>query len=466
MLVAASASALAQSAPLHRYSVVVGETLDILQVRACFDGLPPALLIAETSGARSYLESMQLDGRSIEPDDGQQVSLAGAAANACVDYRVRLRPAQSPAQTGGPETRRIGRDLLTSIGDWLWRPAELADGADIELVFRLPPGMDVSAPWQRIASADGRPGFRLGPGPASWPGVVAFGGFAIQRIEVPGATLELALLDGPPPEHQARMQGWIERAARHVTHAFGRFPVARLQIIVAPTTQGSGPVPWAYVARGGGPAVHLFINPAHPAAAFERDWTATHEMAHLFLPYVAPPDAWLFEGLPTYLQNLLMVRGGALAVEEGWKRMIVGFQRGERSGSGLSVAQASERVGVGGNYLRVYWAGAAMMLEADLRLREQSQGRQSLDTALAGLAECCLSGERRWSADEVIARLDALTGSTVFSDVAREQFASAGFPDFKRTLVRAGVTVSGGEVVLNPSAPGAPFRELLMRPQN
>jgi sorbitol-specific phosphotransferase system component IIC len=317
-----------------------------------------------------------------------------------------------------------------------------------------------------LVAGAGRPTFRIGPGPASWPGVVAFGGFAIQRIEVPGATLSLALLDGPPPEHQARMQRWIERAARHVTRAYGSFPVASLQIIVVPTTQGSGPVPWAYVARGGGPAVHLFINPSHQPAAFDRDWTATHEMAHLFLPYVAPPDAWLFEGLPTYMQNVLMVRGGAIAVAEGWKRMIVGFQRGERSGTGLSVAQASERIGVGGNYLRVYWAGAAMMLEADLRLREQSQDTQSLDTALAALAECCLAGERRWSAEEVMARLDVVTGSTVFSDVMREQFASAGFPDFKRTLVRAGVTVRDGEVVLDPSAPGAPFREALMRPQN
>lgn len=466
MLVAICAATASRAAPLHRYDVAIDGTLEILQVRACFDGEPPTALVAETSGARAYLESMQVDGRPVEPESGEQLSLAGAAADACVDYRVRLRPAQSPAQTGGPETRRVGRDMLTAIGDWLWRPADLADGADIELVFRLPPGMEVSAPWQRMPSADGRPRFRIGPGPASWPGVVAFGGFEIQRIQVPGATLNLALLDGPPPEHQARMQRWIERAARHLTHAYGRFPVASLQVIVAPTTQGSGPVPWAYVARGGGPAVHLFINPAHSPGAFDRDWTATHEMAHLFLPYIAAPDAWLFEGLPTYMQNLLMVRGGAIPVEEGWRRMIVGFQRGERSGSGLSVARASERVGVGGNYLRVYWAGAAMMLEADLRLREQSRGAQSLDAVLAGLAECCLSGERRWSAEEVVARLDELAGVSIFGDVMREQLARAGFPDFRRVLVRAGVTVRGGEVVLDPAAPGAAAREALMLPRN
>jgi hypothetical protein len=466
LLAAVCATSVAQAAPLHRYSVEVSDALDTLRVRACFDGDAPAALVAETSGARTFLETMNIEGRALAPESGQQVMLAGAPANACVDYRVKLRPAQSAAQTGGPETRRVGRDMLTSIGDWLWRPPDLAEGAGIELVFRLPAGVAVSTPWPRVASSDGRPAFRIGSGPALWPGIVAFGGFEIRQIEVPGATLNLALLDGPPPEHEARIERWIARAARHVTHAHGRFPVPSLQVVVAPTTHGSGPVPWAYVARGGGPAVHLFINPSHQPAAFDRDWTATHEMSHLFLPYVSPPDAWLFEGLPTYMQNVLMVRGGAISIEEGWQRMIVGFQRGERSGSGLSLAQATERVAVGGNYLRVYWAGAAMMLEADLRLREQSGGRQSLDSALAGLAECCLSGERRWSAEEVVAKLDELSGSTVFSDVMREQFASADFPDFKRVLVRAGVTVKDGRVRLDPAAPGAAAREALMLPRD
>jgi predicted metalloprotease with PDZ domain len=168
--------------------------------------------------------------------------------------------------------------------------------------------------------------------------------------------------------------------------------------------------------------------------------------------------------LPTYLQNVLMVRGGAIDRQEGWSRLIAGFQRGARAGAGLSLAQAGERIAARGNYLRVYWAGAAMMLDADLRLREITKGGQSLDTAFAGLAECCLAPERRWSANELVATLDRITGTTVFGDVMREQFESKDFPDFKRVLVRAGVTVKDGEVVLDPAAPGAPFREALMRP--
>lgn len=456
------AAAAASAAPLHRYIVVVGESLDLLAVKACFDGKVPGALVAETSGARTFLEEVRLSGRLLQPQGGELIALDGAPDNACVDYRVKLRPATSAAQTGGPETRRIGRDLLTSVGDWLWRPGELEEGAGVELSFVLPAGVAVSVPWARTVAA--KPTFRLGPTPYDWPAIAAFGRFAEREIVVPGALLRLVFLGGLTPAQQARAEHWVRGAAHNVTTLYGRFPVESVQVIVAPTPRGRGPVPWAYVSRGGGAGVHLFIDPVRAPEEFDRDWSLTHEMSHLFLPYVAARDAWLFEGLPTYLQNVLMVRGAAIEPQEGWSRLIAGFQRGARAGTGLRLAQASERVAVRGNYLRVYWAGAAMMLDADLRLREITQGRHSLDTALAGLAECCLAPERRWSADELIATLDRITGTTVFGDVMHEQFESDDFPDFKRVLVRAGVTVKDGEVVLDPAAPGAPFREALMRP--
>ena len=460
MLLSAGASA----APLHRYTVAVGESLDLLTVKACFDGKAPAALVAETSGARAFLEEVRVSGRLLQPHGGEVIALVAVPDNACVDYRVKLRPATNATQTGGAETRRIGGDLLTSVGDWLWRPQELEEGAEVELSFVLPPGIAVSAPWARASAATANPTFRLGPTPYNWPAIAAFGRFAEREIGVPGALLRLAFPGGLTPEQQTRAERWVARAAQNVTTLYGRFPVASVQVIVAPTPRGRGPVPWAYVSRGGGAGVHLFIDPTRAPEEFERDWSLTHEMSHLFLPFIAVRDAWLFEGLPTYLQNILMVRGGAIDAHEGWSRLINGFQRGASAGRGLSVAQASERIAARGNYLRVYWAGAAMMLDADLRLREITQGRQSLDTAMADLAQCCLAPERRWSADELVATLDRITGTTVFGDVVREQFRSEEFPDFKRVLVRAGVTVKDGQVVLDPSAPGAPFREALMRP--
>jgi predicted metalloprotease with PDZ domain len=175
-------------------------------------------------------------------------------------------------------------------------------------------------------------------------------------------------------------------------------------------------------------------------------------------------DAWLFEGLPTYLQNVLMARGGATSAEEAWLRLRTGFRRGARTAPNLSLAQANERYGIGGTYLRVYWAGAALMLAADLRLRSETGGQHSLDTALEQLSRCCASEQRRWSAQEIIARLDAVTGTTVFSEVTRDQFDAAGFPDYDALLARAGVKVEGVRVQFDAAAPWAREREALMHP--
>ncbi|HEX4985489.1 MAG TPA: hypothetical protein VFV71_05380, partial [Burkholderiales bacterium] len=257
---------------------------------------------------------------------------------------------------------------------------------------------------------------------------------------------------------------WIAAAARGAAQLYGRFPVESLQVVVAPTPRGRGPVPWAYVSRGGGPAVHLFVNATRPLQEFERDWSLTHEMSHLFLPYVVSRDTWFYEGLPTYLQGVLMARGGAITADEAWQRMRAGFERAAAVAPGLSVARANERVGFGGVYLRVYWGGAAMMLAADLQLRTASGGAQSLGSALDRLARCCAAEPRRWTAAEVVAKLDALASTTVFGDAVEALLASQGFPDYAATLDRAGVRFDAAGVRRDPGAPWAGAAARLMEP--
>ncbi|MEO8158300.1 MAG: hypothetical protein ABI648_10935 [Betaproteobacteria bacterium] len=449
----------AQAASSYRYEVKVDPSLERMAVHACFDGRAPDALIAQSDGARFYVESMRI-GERVLAATGDRVVLDTADENICVDYLVKLQPARTGAQSGGPETRRVERNMLTAIGDWLWRPQ--APGPDIELTFQLPPGVEVSTPWQRLPASAGQAVFSVDAATSGWAGVVAFGAFVERHIVVPGAVLHVVMLDASP-SLQVQLASWIENAARGVASLYGRFPVASLQMVVAPTPRGRGPVPWAYVSRGGGAAVHLFINQARAAAEFERDWTLTHEMSHLFLPYVAARDAWLFEGLPTYLQNVLMVRGGAISAREGWRRMQAGFQRGARTAPELTFSRANERIGYNGIYLRVYWAGAALMLAADLQLRHQTGSRQSLATALERLSACCVTEPRRWSAQEIIARLDEVAGTTVFGDLVRGQFEVDGYPDYEAVLTRAGVKFANAGVEFDDTAPWAAERDALMQ---
>ena len=452
----------AQAAPLHRYAVKVDESLEQLTVTACFDGDLPQTLTAD-DGASRFLQSMRIDAApaSTIVVQANEASIAGAARNACVNYSVQLQPRVRGRQTGGPETRRIDRDLLTAIGDWLWRPALLADGEDIELSFDLPPAVAVSAPWPRVSDAR-NPRYRLAGTPADWQGVVAFGRFRPVAIDVPGARVELAIIGDADAAQREFARGWIERTVRGVAAGYGRFPAPALQVIVAPSDQrGRSPVPWAYVARGGGAAVHLFVDLSRRPEDIERDWSFTHELSHLFLPYMDSRDAWLFEGLPTYLQNVLMARNGTISEAEAWRRMHEGFGRGAGVGEGLSLQDASQRMGRGGLYLRAYWGGAAYMLAADMRLRRQKDAARSLDSVLAGLARCCSDTMRRYSAEEIVAQLDRASGTSVFSELAAEWIERPGFPDYERLFRELDIEMLGGFPILN-DGPGAAIRRGIM----
>jgi hypothetical protein len=454
-------SAYTLAAPLHQYVVQVDETLERLSISACFDGAAPDRLIAHDT-AMLHLERMRLrsPGTGALTVKDWEASLSGVADDACVDYIVQLKPETTGVQNGGPETRRVGRDLLTAIGDWFWRPAELAQGADIEIRFELPPGISVSTPWKRVADQT----YRVGVTPRDWPGVVAFGGFEPVEIEVPGARLYVVMIDSPLPRIRESLIRWIERAAYAITTVYGVFPVAQLQVIVSPTPRGNKPVPWAYVARGGGPAVHLFVRPKFAAGEFMRDWSVVHEMSHLFLPYLEWGDAWLVEGLPTYYQNVAMARGGLIPPEEAWRRLYAGFEIARDVGSEYTVYEAGQRLGRRGLYRRVYWGGAAYMLAADLRLRELSGGKSALGDVLQEIRRCCLNGSYRWPAEDFVDRLDEVSGTKVFSSLFEQEITSRRFPDYQSVYDHLGIEILGGHPIFVDGT-AAQYRNAIMAPR-
>ena len=80
-----------------------------------------------------------------------------------------------------------------------------------------------------------------------------------------------------------------------------------------------------------------------------------------------------------------------------------------------------------------------MMLEADTRLRSLSHGRQSLDSALAALYDCCFDGGKRWRALDLFSQLDQLTGYTIFSDIYHKHVMDYSFPDMDLTYEKLGL---------------------------
>jgi hypothetical protein len=424
---------------LHKYTVTIDPELSTLDVRACFAGTPPSKLSAESLDAPLALLDFHVESsrKSIQPSGS--ISLKSVPENGCVVYRVDVsRPIRQHDRTGD-KIHHVGKDLLTSVGLWLWRPEMLDADEDIEISFVLPEGIAVSAPWTPVTSRPDRIAFRTGRSPYDWPASVAFGRFQEREIRIAGARLRLAVLDGTPPADVDQMQAWIRDSALMVAEVYGRFPQSQAQILVVPGAHGNEPTPWAYVVRGGSPAVHFFINQRRPIREFFDDWTATHELSHLLLPYVNSDDIWLSEGLATYYQNVLRARSGRMDAREAWQRLHAGFVRGLESAHGMTLAQATENMYRDGAYMRVYWEGAAMLLIADVRLRQMTAGKQSLDTALTALNDCCGMTDRAWSARQLFDKLDDLTGTDIFAEIYDQHVAARNFPDLSTTYRALGL---------------------------
>ncbi len=447
---------------LHKYTVAIDPELSTLSVRACFDGIAPPSLSAESLDATLALIDFRVEKsrKSIEPSGS--ISLKSVPENGCVLYRVDVSRPIRQHDRSGDKIHHVGKDLLTSVGIWLWRPEKLEADEDIEVTFVLPDGIAVSAPWKPMAPSSERAVFRIGRSPYDWPASVAFGRFKEREIRVGGARLRLTVLDGTPAADLEQMQAWIQDSAQMVADLYGRFPQSQVQILVAPGARGNEPTPWAYVVRGGSPAAHFFINQRRPIKEFFEDWTAVHELSHLLLPYVNADDIWLSEGVATYYQNVLRARGGRMTALDAWQRLHAGFVRGMESAQGLTLAQATESMYRDGSYMRVYWEGAAMLLIADVRLRQMTSGKQSLDTALAGLNDCCATTDRAWSARELFDKLDEVTGTSIFGEIYDQHVASRNFPDLSQTYRALGITMGADGIEFSTADREIRLRDAIM----
>ena len=103
------------------------------------------------------------------------------------------------------------------------------------------------------------------------------------------------------------------------------------------------------------------------------------------------------------------------------------------------------------------------MLKGDSELRLLSGGRQSLDSALAELQECCFGPQRSWPARELLAELDRITGTSVFSDLYSEHVMDDEFPDVEYTFEQLGLVLRSDSIRFDPDAPWGRIRYYIMK---
>jgi hypothetical protein len=255
---------------------------------------------------------------------------------------------------------------------------------------------------------------------------------------------------------------WLQQVAEALLTVYGEWPKDKFNITVQSSSSRHSPVPWGQVTRGEPDTVLLVVNSESDFKEITSDWTAFHELSHLLIPYSGHGDMWFSEGLATYYQNIIQARIGLLSETGLWDKLASGFERGRKQNqlSHLNLTEISDNMRKYRNFMRVHWSGVHYWLTADIKLRQQSQNKTTLDSLLKQLKACCQHSSM--SAAAIAEQLDLIADVDLFKPLFDEYRDSLAMPDYEPVLAALGV-ISGQTnreygVVLIADAPNAHIR--------
>ena len=271
-------------------------------------------------------------------------------------------------------------------------------------------------------------------------------------------TLRVEVVDVDDPARVAVLQRWVRESVEATKTRSGGFPLRSAYVRVQQIdSRDSSPVPWGQTRRRDEVGVLLYVRRDADYKDLRSDWTAVHELSHLYHPYLGDRGRWLAEGLASYYQNVFRARAGMIDADEAWERLDAGFRRGQAATSGVRL----DAIGRGrGGTMRVYWAGAAYWLEADLALRRERG--TSLDAVLDEYARCCLDGNATLAPDAFIAALDHITGGELLTALYRRHAALREFPALDSAYRQLGIERSGNGLRLAGTRDAVRLRNAIM----
>lgn len=266
---------------------------------------------------------------------------------------------------------------------------------------------------------------------------------------IAGGVITVVLPEAQIALTQADVLAWVGKAGSGVATYFGRFPVARLRVQVS--AHGTG-VNSGVTFRGR--LIRIALGKQATTADLDSDWVLTHEMVHLAFPNLDDRYMWMEEGLATYLEPIIRVRAGTLSASTMWHELMVGLPKGQpgRSPDGLDDDHA---------WGRTYWGGAGYWLLADLRIRERTAGRHTLDDVLRAVLTSGGDGSTTWPLAKVLAMGSTVTGVDVLANLHHELGLAPVNVDYGAWWIRLGLKQEAGGLVLDDAAPLSAMRRAI-----
>jgi hypothetical protein len=283
----------------------------------------------------------------------------------------------------------------------------------------------------------------------------AFDRLPATPLKVGGGTLNVAFAPGEMALPQSAIMGWLEKSAKAVTVYFGKFPVTSARVLIVPASGTGVQSGTTFGYRGA--AIRLVVGSEATQAELDDDWKAVHEMTHLALPDVKDEHLWLAEGIAVYVEPVARVQAGDLTPEKIWGDMLRDMPKGlpEAGDRGLDHTPT---------WGRTYWGGAMFCLIADVAMRKETGNTKGLQQALRGILDAGGDHEQDWGTwpvERIFSVGDKATGTTVLSDLYKIMRAKPYAPDLDALWRELGVSVQGGSVVFDDSAPLASIRRAI-----
>lgn len=226
--------------------------------------------------------------------------------------------------------------------------------------------------------------------------------------------IDVELEPGRLTTSKADLERWVSRALTAVQTYYGKLPVPRIIIRVRPVPGDS--VVFATSTHEDDLGYGLIeVDLGNDATSYrlDRSWELTHELIHLTFPIAGQQQRWVAEGIATYVEPLARMQAGQVEAKEVWGDLVNYLPR------------ALPAVGEGGlngvrGWGRMYWGGALFCLLCDIELRQQTNNRYGLQSALRAIADGGGTAASDWSVEQALSQGDRSTGTTVMTDTYKK----------------------------------------------
>ena len=433
----------------------------VVTVEATFDDAHTDR-IAITRESAPFVRDVQLrtrNGYRTVERRGSEWYEPACARHCTVRYRIDLGELAAACGDEVDCARRVGEATLSPALAWLAHPSPKTD-VPVSVHVRTPAGAGFAS-GMHAADATGR-SFAFRSYDLDEGSFTAFGPMRHYRVDASaqnerhGALVDVAVVgSGKYGMTDVELRDWVDDAAHVVTPLFGKFPVDRTTLFVVPA-KGEDEVVFGKVLSLAGASVVLVVGDKMQAAARHHDWVLVHELFHLGFPTFRGEGRWLGEGLATYYEPILRARAGWTTEPEVYRQFARNMPRGMPArGSSGGLAQRDDLDSI-------YWGGALFCLAADVRIREETRGKHSLDDVVRAALARGGDATKVWTVAEVVRLGDQVTGTTVLSEMYDRYAARGERIDMDGLFASLGIDRDGSAVGLDERRPLAWVRRQIV----